>query len=83
MKNDGWEIAQVTGKDYKYPKNPERFTDCVQVLSKEPLTGKCYFEVQCTAGALSDWRIRTVRERAKETKPSWDWTSPGFVTGAV
>ncbi|KAM9826885.1 uncharacterized protein ACB057_013758 [Neosynchiropus ocellatus] len=28
------------------PHHPDRFTDCPQVLSKEPLTGRCYWEVE-------------------------------------
>ncbi|XP_047445865.1 tripartite motif-containing protein 16-like [Mugil cephalus] len=29
-----------------YPDHPERFTDCWQVLSRESLTGRCYWEVK-------------------------------------
>ncbi|KAM9719853.1 uncharacterized protein ACNS7B_020508 [Menidia menidia] len=29
-----------------YPDHPERFTDCYQVLSRESLTGRCYWEVE-------------------------------------
>ncbi|XP_054876627.1 tripartite motif-containing protein 16-like [Poeciliopsis prolifica] len=29
-----------------YPSHPDRFTGCCQVLSKESLTGRCYWEVE-------------------------------------
>ncbi|XP_051804457.1 tripartite motif-containing protein 16-like [Acanthochromis polyacanthus] len=31
-----------------YPHHPDRFTRCCQVLSKESLTGRCYWEVKWT-----------------------------------
>ncbi|XP_062393532.1 NACHT, LRR and PYD domains-containing protein 3-like [Sardina pilchardus] len=37
---------KVTGlsEEQPYPDHPDRFTDCGQVLSREPLTGRCYWE---------------------------------------
>ncbi|XP_014882970.1 tripartite motif-containing protein 16-like, partial [Poecilia latipinna] len=39
---------KVTGinLDQSYSSNPDRFTDYYQVLSKESLTGRCYWEVE-------------------------------------
>uniref|UniRef100_A0A3Q2GG69 B30.2/SPRY domain-containing protein n=1 Tax=Cyprinodon variegatus TaxID=28743 RepID=A0A3Q2GG69_CYPVA len=34
-------------KQQSYLDHPERFTDEYQVLSRESLTGRCYWEVQC------------------------------------
>uniref|UniRef100_A0AAZ3QRY3 Uncharacterized protein n=1 Tax=Oncorhynchus tshawytscha TaxID=74940 RepID=A0AAZ3QRY3_ONCTS len=31
-----------------YPDHPERFEDCGQVLCREGLTGRCYYEVECS-----------------------------------
>ncbi|XP_047445849.1 tripartite motif-containing protein 16-like [Mugil cephalus] len=39
-------------KQQSYPDHPDRFTDCPQVLSRESLTGRCYWEVE--------WRGRGV-----------------------
>ncbi|XP_067224567.1 NACHT, LRR and PYD domains-containing protein 3 isoform X2 [Chanodichthys erythropterus] len=31
-----------------YPDHPERFDECPQVLCRESLTGRCYWEVECS-----------------------------------
>ncbi|XP_030291202.1 tripartite motif-containing protein 16-like [Sparus aurata] len=36
-----------------YSSHPDRFTDWTQVLSRESLTGRCYWEVERTAGAVA------------------------------
>ncbi|XP_060899535.1 tripartite motif-containing protein 16-like [Labrus mixtus] len=36
----------VMTKQQSYSSHPDRFTDCCQVLSKESLTGRCYWEVE-------------------------------------
>ncbi|XP_029943753.1 tripartite motif-containing protein 16-like protein [Salarias fasciatus] len=35
-----------TEKAQSYPDHPDRFTGCFQVLSRESLTGRCYWEVE-------------------------------------
>ncbi|XP_038133920.1 E3 ubiquitin/ISG15 ligase TRIM25-like [Cyprinodon tularosa] len=44
--SDGNRKVRVTDKLQSYSNHPERFTDCFQVLSKESLTGRCYWEVE-------------------------------------
>ncbi|KAM9718637.1 tripartite motif-containing protein 16-like isoform 1-T1 [Menidia menidia] len=39
-------------KPQSYPDHPDRFTDWPQVLSRESLTGRCYWEVEWTGGAV-------------------------------
>ncbi|XP_051989184.1 NACHT, LRR and PYD domains-containing protein 12-like isoform X2 [Xyrauchen texanus] len=34
-----------------YPDHPERFDVCHQVLCRESLTGRCYWETECSGGA--------------------------------
>ncbi|XP_051804793.1 tripartite motif-containing protein 16-like [Acanthochromis polyacanthus] len=41
-----------TGEDQLYPDHPDRFTGWCQVLSKESLTGRCYWEVEWRGGGV-------------------------------
>ncbi|XP_074506204.1 tripartite motif-containing protein 16-like [Sebastes fasciatus] len=38
--------AILMTEQQSYPSHPDRFTDCWQVLSRESLTGRCYWEVK-------------------------------------
>ncbi|KAK0134887.1 NLR family CARD domain-containing protein 3 [Merluccius polli] len=38
--------VMVVGEDQSYPDHPERFDSCPQVLCREGLTGRCYWEVE-------------------------------------
>ncbi|XP_037621915.1 E3 ubiquitin/ISG15 ligase TRIM25-like [Sebastes umbrosus] len=38
--------ATLMGEEQFYPSHPDRFTDCHQVLSRESLIGRCYWEVE-------------------------------------
>ncbi|XP_029931370.1 tripartite motif-containing protein 16-like [Myripristis murdjan] len=38
--------ATLKGKPQSYPSHPDRFTAVFQVLSRESLTGRCYWEVE-------------------------------------
>ncbi|KAM9322994.1 tripartite motif-containing protein 16-like [Pholidichthys leucotaenia] len=42
----------ATSQPQSYPPHPERFTDYCQVLSKESLSGRCYWEVEWSGGRL-------------------------------
>ncbi|KAM3842661.1 uncharacterized protein ACN63O_022173 [Diretmus argenteus] len=44
--SEGNRKATVVGTDQLYPRHPDRFTGSWQVLSREDLTGRCYFEVE-------------------------------------
>ncbi|CAJ1063264.1 tripartite motif-containing protein 16-like [Xyrichtys novacula] len=46
--SDGNRRATRTEEEQSYPDHPDRFTNYFQVLSRESLTGRCYWEV--------DWR---------------------------
>ncbi|XP_029929418.1 tripartite motif-containing protein 16-like protein [Myripristis murdjan] len=40
-------------KDQSYPRHPDRFTTWFQVLSRESLTGRCYWEVEWRQSGVS------------------------------
>ncbi|KAK7889529.1 hypothetical protein WMY93_025089 [Mugilogobius chulae] len=44
--SDGDRKAKTVTRRQSYRKHPERFTRFCQILSKEPLTGRCYFEIK-------------------------------------
>ncbi|XP_005470547.2 tripartite motif-containing protein 16 [Oreochromis niloticus] len=44
--SEGNRIARLTIKKQLYPDHPDRFTQRQQVLSRESLTGRCYWEVE-------------------------------------
>ncbi|XP_071062537.1 tripartite motif-containing protein 16-like isoform X2 [Pseudochaenichthys georgianus] len=50
--SEGGRKATLMGQPQSYSSHPDRFTNCVQVLSRESLTGRCYWEVE--------WRGREV-----------------------
>uniref|UniRef100_A0A3Q2EE77 B30.2/SPRY domain-containing protein n=1 Tax=Cyprinodon variegatus TaxID=28743 RepID=A0A3Q2EE77_CYPVA len=45
--------ATVMKEKQNYPDHPDRFTDWLQALSKESLTGRCYWEVERGTGGIS------------------------------
>ncbi|KAG8013789.1 Tripartite motif-containing protein 16 [Nibea albiflora] len=58
-----------------YPSHPDRFTICGQVLSRESLTGRCYWEVEKGKGGVSVVvtykHNNTVNERFGDDDKSW------------
>ncbi|XP_033987983.1 tripartite motif-containing protein 16-like [Trematomus bernacchii] len=58
-----------------YPSHPDRFTTCQQVLSKESLPGRCYWEVEKGVGgiavAVAYKDNNTVNEQFGESEKSW------------
>uniref|UniRef100_A0A3P8TQR6 Tripartite motif-containing protein 16-like n=1 Tax=Amphiprion percula TaxID=161767 RepID=A0A3P8TQR6_AMPPE len=44
--SEGNRKATFMVQPQSYPDHPDRFTECLQVLSKESLTGRCYWEVK-------------------------------------
>uniref|UniRef100_A0A3Q3QGT9 B30.2/SPRY domain-containing protein n=1 Tax=Monopterus albus TaxID=43700 RepID=A0A3Q3QGT9_MONAL len=51
--SEGNRKATVMREKQFYPSHPDRFTDWFQVLSKEILTGRCYWEVERGSGGVS------------------------------
>ncbi|XP_040028235.2 tripartite motif-containing protein 16-like [Gasterosteus aculeatus] len=64
-----------TIQEQSYPNNPDRFTDHYQVLSRESLTGRCYWEVEKGMGgvviAVAYKDRETVNEKFGDCQKSW------------
>ncbi|XP_070685872.1 tripartite motif-containing protein 16-like [Pempheris klunzingeri] len=50
--SEGNRKATVMRQEQSYPSHPDRFTTCFQVLSRESLTGRCYWEVERSRGGV-------------------------------
>ncbi|XP_072232055.1 tripartite motif-containing protein 16-like [Leuresthes tenuis] len=50
--SEGNRKATVMKQQQSYSSHPDRFTDCFQVLSRESLTGRCYWEVEWGGGGV-------------------------------
>ncbi|XP_008273783.1 tripartite motif-containing protein 16-like [Stegastes partitus] len=51
--SDGNRKVTFMSQQQSYCDHPDRFTDCWQVLSKESLTGRCYWEVERRGGGVN------------------------------
>uniref|UniRef100_A0A3Q3Q069 B30.2/SPRY domain-containing protein n=1 Tax=Monopterus albus TaxID=43700 RepID=A0A3Q3Q069_MONAL len=51
--SEGNRKATAISQQQSYSSHPDRFTDRCQVLSRESLTGRCYWEVEWTGEGLS------------------------------
>ncbi|XP_033981589.1 tripartite motif-containing protein 16-like [Trematomus bernacchii] len=50
--SEGSRKATVMQQQQSYSSHPDRFTGCSQVLSRESLTGRCYWEVERRGGGV-------------------------------
>uniref|UniRef100_A0A674B322 B30.2/SPRY domain-containing protein n=1 Tax=Salmo trutta TaxID=8032 RepID=A0A674B322_SALTR len=48
------------GRSHPYPDHPERFENCGEVLCRESLTGRCYWEVEWSGRGEAEWSGRRV-----------------------
>ncbi|XP_063344506.1 tripartite motif-containing protein 16-like [Pelmatolapia mariae] len=74
----------LMSRNQSYPSHPDKFFDCWQVLSREGLTGHCYWEVKCNgtvgvAVAYKDIGRRGTREECGFglNDKSWSLTVSG------
>ncbi|KAK7896698.1 hypothetical protein WMY93_022023 [Mugilogobius chulae] len=63
--------ALFTAEPRDVPDHPDRFTDCVQVLGKESLTGQCYFEICSSGGCFIGLAYKSIEEKAKGISVFW------------
>ncbi|XP_073714394.1 tripartite motif-containing protein 16-like [Misgurnus anguillicaudatus] len=62
--------ATYTNTNQQYPDHPERFDYCPQVLCKESVTGRCYWEVEWNGsnGVLISMSYKTISRKNRENE---------------
>ncbi|KAM9832231.1 tripartite motif-containing protein 16-like [Neosynchiropus ocellatus] len=66
--SEGNRSVTYTVEDQSPPCHPDRFTDYDQVLSKEPLTGRCYWEVRRTRPAKLAVSYKNISRSGEESE---------------
>ncbi|KAM9826870.1 uncharacterized protein ACB057_013595 [Neosynchiropus ocellatus] len=56
------------GEDQSPPHHPDRFTDYSEVLSEEPLTGRCYWEVERRGVVVVAVSYKNISRSGKESR---------------
>ena len=62
LSEDNRKVTWV-GVDQSYPDHPDRFDSLVQVLGREALTGRCYWEVEWEGGVVIGVTYRGITRR--------------------
>ncbi|XP_044062924.1 tripartite motif-containing protein 16-like [Siniperca chuatsi] len=70
--SEGNRKATTTSQQQSYSSHPDRFTACCQVLSRESLTGRCYWEVEWRGGGVD------VAVAYKNISRAGSWNECGF-----
>ncbi|XP_053195540.1 E3 ubiquitin/ISG15 ligase TRIM25-like [Scomber japonicus] len=70
--SNGNRKVERMSKQQSYSRHPDRFIHCCQVLSRESLTGRCYWEVERRGGGL---RVAVAYKNISRAGPS---TESGF-----
>ncbi|XP_056277160.1 tripartite motif-containing protein 16-like isoform X2 [Pseudoliparis swirei] len=70
--SDGNRKATSMTKHQSYSSHPDRFTECDQVLSRESLTGRCYWEIEWKGGE------GIIAVAYKNIKRNGGWNVSGF-----
>ncbi|XP_037643665.1 E3 ubiquitin/ISG15 ligase TRIM25-like [Sebastes umbrosus] len=70
--SEGNRKATSTEQNQKYSNHPDRFTECWQVLSRESLTGRCYWEVEWQGNGV------LIAVAYKNNRREGGWNECGF-----
>ncbi|XP_078140915.1 NACHT, LRR and PYD domains-containing protein 3-like [Centroberyx gerrardi] len=65
LSEDNRKVTEVTDEKQPYPDHPERFEDCYQVLCRNGLTGRCYWEVEWKGWVYIGVTYRGIRRRGE------------------
>ncbi|XP_056248333.1 tripartite motif-containing protein 16-like [Seriola aureovittata] len=65
--SEGNRKVKFTFKQQSYPRHPDRFTTYCQVLSRESLTGRCYWEVERRGGVCVSVSYKNISRAGEES----------------
>ncbi|XP_056248471.1 tripartite motif-containing protein 16-like [Seriola aureovittata] len=65
--SEGNRKVKFTFKQQSYPRHPDRFTTYCQVLSRESLTGRCYWEVEWREGVRVAVSYKNISRAGEES----------------
>ncbi|CAL8371246.1 unnamed protein product [Boreogadus saida] len=74
LSEDNRKVTEV-GEDQSYPDHPERFDSLPQVLVREALTGRCYWEVEREGWVGIGVTYRGITRRGDDDDSELGWTN--------
>ncbi|XP_019201880.1 NLR family CARD domain-containing protein 3 isoform X2 [Oreochromis niloticus] len=68
----------IVGAEQSYPDHPERFDTCSQLLCRNALTGRCYWEVEWSGGVFIAVSYRGISRKADRTDCRFGWNDQSW-----
>uniref|UniRef100_A0AAZ1XNA4 B30.2/SPRY domain-containing protein n=1 Tax=Oreochromis aureus TaxID=47969 RepID=A0AAZ1XNA4_OREAU len=68
----------IVGAEQSYPDHPERFDTCSQLLCRNALTGRCYWEVEWSGGVFIAVSYRGISRKADMTDCRFGWNDQSW-----
>ncbi|CAL8274501.1 unnamed protein product [Boreogadus saida] len=77
LSEDNRKVTRV--REYQsYPDHPDRFDSCVQVLGREALTGRCYWEVEWEGQVNIGVTYRGITRRGRSDESWLGWNNKSW-----
>ncbi|KAM9363817.1 uncharacterized protein ABDE67_020225 [Symphorus nematophorus] len=77
LSDNNRKVTRVT-KEQPYPHHPERFEYCPQLLCRNDLTGRCYWEVEWRGDVEVSVSYRGIRRRGKSVDCLFGWNNQSW-----
>ncbi|KAI7810273.1 hypothetical protein IRJ41_023897, partial [Triplophysa rosa] len=83
--SDGNSVAIDTDTEQQYADHPERFEYCAQVLCKESVSGRCYWEVEWSgnAGVYISVAYKTISRKSNEEESLFGHNNQSWGKGSA
>ncbi|XP_068582292.1 tripartite motif-containing protein 16-like [Cebidichthys violaceus] len=76
--SDGNRKATLMSQHQSYSSHPDRFTGCEQVLSRESLTGRCYWEVEWRGGVFVAVAYKNISRKCDFSRCEFGWNDKSW-----